>query len=257
MDSDLLSTVIFGNLPRLQWLLAAGGASIKEVDDAGNTPLLLAAEAFHFAMCHWFLEFGGSDIQEANNEGTTVWDFLTWHFVGDGSEIPLQPDLTALLRCMVLRCTPPAELVEQASPETQADRVELIAEVERLYTEHVRVVEASQAINRHIHESRVFLMGHLYAEHALVLVEGTHMRAELPAYLVRRLALINIHCALLALLCAYVCDYEEPTTAEEIRATGLDAASQRSRRRRPRQDYEAVLSLPLRRSARLRLQSEE
>jgi hypothetical protein len=66
----------------------------------------------------------------------------------------------------VLRCNPPAKLVEQSSPEAQADCVELIAEVEgpqllvdrmppfRWYAEHVRVVEAAQNIIRHIVEAK-------------------------------------------------------------------------------------------------------
>jgi hypothetical protein len=43
MNSDLLRAARFGNLPRVQWLLRAGGASISETDIFGSTALLFAA----------------------------------------------------------------------------------------------------------------------------------------------------------------------------------------------------------------------
>jgi hypothetical protein len=115
-------------------------------------------------------------------------------------------ELSALLRVMVLRSAPPADLASQLRPE------------------HARVVE-----------------------------EGARLRAALPAYLAQRQALLDAHCPLIAPLRALIREYDpEPTTTEELWATGLDAAPQRARRPR----VEAVVALPVRRSARLRQRLE-
>jgi hypothetical protein len=51
--------------------------------------------------------------------------------------------------------------------------------------------------------------------------EGIRLRARLLAYLVQRRALLGEHCPLIAPLRAVVSGYEEPTTTEELWATGL------------------------------------
>jgi hypothetical protein len=88
-------------------------------------------------------------------------------------------------------------------------------------------------------------------DHARVVEEGARLRAALPAYVVRRRALLDAHCPLIAPLRDLVRGYAEPTT-EELWATGLGTAPQRARRPRP----EVVVALPLRRSARLRQRLE-
>jgi hypothetical protein len=59
---------------------------------------------------------------------------------------------------------------------------------------------------------------------AQLVEEGTQLRARLPAYLVERRALLDAHCPLLPPLVALVSGYEEPTTTDELWATGLGAA---------------------------------
>jgi hypothetical protein len=83
---------------------------------------------------------------------------------------------TALLRVMVLKSAPPADLAVQ------------------MESEHSRVVE-----------------------------EGARLRAGLPAYLARRRTLLAEHTSLIAPLRALVSSYEEPTSTEELWATGLGA----------------------------------
>jgi hypothetical protein len=62
-------------------------------------------------------------------------------------------------------------------------------------------------------------------EHARVVEEGARLRMALPAYLTQRRALLDAHCPLIAPLRALVRDYDpEPTTTEEIRATGHSVA---------------------------------
>jgi hypothetical protein len=64
----------------------------------------------------------------------------------------------------------------------------------------------------------------LAAEHVRVVEEGARLRARLPAYLTRRRALQNEQCPLIPPLRALIRDYDpEPTTTEEIWATGLGA----------------------------------
>jgi hypothetical protein len=59
-------------------------------------------------------------------------------------------------------------------------------------------------------------------EHARVVEEGARLRAALPAYLVRRRALLN-DCPLIPPLLALVRGYyPKPTATEELWATGLD-----------------------------------
>jgi hypothetical protein len=82
--------------------------------------------------------------------------------------------LTALLRVMVLRNAPPADLVIRTA------------------VQHLRLVK-----------------------------DGARLRARLPAYLARRRALLAEHTSLIAPLRALVSSYEEPTTTEELWATGL------------------------------------
>jgi hypothetical protein len=62
-------------------------------------------------------------------------------------------------------------------------------------------------------------------EHARVVEERARLRAALPAYLVQRWALLGAHCPLIPPLLALVRGYDpEPTTTEELWATGLGVA---------------------------------
>jgi hypothetical protein len=109
-----------------------------------------------------------------------------------------------------------------------------------------------------------WLVRQMSPEHAPVGEEGVRLKAALPAYLARRRALLDVHCPLIAPLRALVCGYDEPTTTEELWATGLGVAPRLppqiprkrppKRARRPRVEVGAVL--PVRRSARLRQRLE-
>jgi hypothetical protein len=54
-----------------------------------------------------------------------------------------------------------------------------------------------------------------------ILQDGARLRARLSAYLAQRRALLDAHCPLLAPLANLVHGYEEPTTTDELWATGL------------------------------------
>jgi hypothetical protein len=65
----------------------------------------------------------------------------------------------------------------------------------------------------------------LRPERVRVVEEGARLRTALPAYLAQRRVLLDAHCPLIAPLLALVRDYDpEPTTAEELLATGLGEA---------------------------------
>jgi hypothetical protein len=67
------------------------------------------------------LEFGGADISEVNRDGDTVWDLLEDYLIEpeyDGAEFKAEK-VTTLLRFMVLRGAPPAELAAELSTEHQ------------------------------------------------------------------------------------------------------------------------------------------
>jgi hypothetical protein len=55
-----------------------------------------------------------------------------------------------------------------------------------------------------------------------IVQDGTRLRARLPAYLAQRRALVDAHCPLLPPLEDLVHGYNEPTTTEELWATGLE-----------------------------------
>jgi hypothetical protein len=60
-------------------------------------------------------------------------------------------------------------------------------------------------------------------QHSRVVEEGAQLRAGLPAYLAQRRALLAEHTPLITTLWAIVSSYEEPTTTDELWATGLGA----------------------------------
>jgi hypothetical protein len=69
----------------------------------------------------------------------------------------------------------------------------------------------------------VDLVVQMFPQHSRVVEERARLRAGLPAYLVRRWALLAEHTSLIAPLRALVSSYEEPATTEELWATGLGA----------------------------------
>jgi hypothetical protein len=73
-----------------------------------------------------------------------------------------------------------------------------------------------------------WLTERLSPEHAQVVEDGGRLKAGLPAHLARRQALLDAHRPLIPPLQALVHGYEEPTTTDELWATGLGAARQRA-----------------------------
>jgi hypothetical protein len=134
--------------------MAEGGANVTEVDYKSERSTLLIAIVF-LVTVQWLLEHGGADITDTAPRGWTVWDSLQLNLEEIAFEDnPVLGQVTALLRVVVLRSAPPADLV-----------------------------------------ARMFL------QHSSVVQEGARP------------------------LRALVSSYEEPTTTEELWATGLGALS--------------------------------
>jgi ankyrin repeat protein len=177
----------FWQLESVKWLLEEGEARIGEADTYGRTALLAAASCGKLATVQYLLEHGAANIGDTDKNGRTIWDMLAnylneskWED-DENDDTPYVYDTTAvtsLLRVMMLRGAPPAELIDRLSPE------------------HAQVVE-----------------------------DGARLRAGPSAYLAQRRVLLGTHCPLIPPLRALVHGYEEPTTTDELWATGLGAAS--------------------------------
>jgi hypothetical protein len=68
-----------------------------------------------------------------------------------------------------------------------------------------------------------YLVVQISLQHSRIVQKGARLRAGLPAYLARRWALLAEYTPLITPLGALVSSYEEPTTTEELWATGLGA----------------------------------
>jgi hypothetical protein len=115
-----------GELETVKWLLEQGGASIGEADNDDCASLLAAAEYGELATTQYLLEHGGANLRDTDNIGDTTWDLLPQYLIEGGRNPGDEDDdtyvydgtaVTSLLRVMVLRGTPPAELTTRLSPE--------------------------------------------------------------------------------------------------------------------------------------------
>jgi hypothetical protein len=215
-DTALILAASTGKLESVQWLLEEGGASIEEANNKGWTALLAAAEYGKHAIVQYVLEHGGADIGDADNNGDTIWDLIAEFLIESG----IVPDVLGMKPYMY-----------DATAVTSLLRVMLL-----------RGAPPTE------------LTARLSSMHVQVIANGARLKVELPAYLSRRQALLDAHCPLIPPLRALVHGYEEPTTTDELWATGLGAARQRAVRNRA--DDGATTAAPLRRSLRLRQKCE-
>jgi ankyrin repeat protein len=70
MDQKLLN----GDLPRVQKVLADGGARITDADHVGNTALLHVANGYYdsLPMLKWLLKGGGACITDRDHQGNSA-----------------------------------------------------------------------------------------------------------------------------------------------------------------------------------------
>jgi hypothetical protein len=218
-------------------MLADGDAHIADADQYGFTALLCAVDGGSKTLptLIWLLEEGGACITETDHEGYSVLLLAAWS--------------GKLATCQWLLEHGEADIAEvNNAGKTVWDLVggHLIRKNAIAGTALLRVMVLKGA-------PPAWRVALLRPEHAQVVEEGARLRAALPAYLAQRRALLEAHCPLIAPLHALVRGYDpEPTTTEELWATGLGAAPQRARRPRS----EADVALLVRRSARVRQRLE-
>jgi hypothetical protein len=218
-----------GFVEAIQYLLSSeGGATITETDNAGNTPLLFAAGPdCLMTTVQWLLEHGGAQITDTNNEGDTVWT------IGNSMYS---------LRGMLIRA-----YAKSADGEYVSIGGEYVPTEEIVPNGDIMTLTAMLRVMVLHGGPPESLTNDLAPPFQQIVQGGARLRARLPAYLVQRRALLDAHCPLLPPLRDLVHGYEEPTTTDELWATGLGALLQRARRSRPERGMS-----PERRSARLR-----
>jgi hypothetical protein len=162
--------------------LIEAGARIGAVDSNNETALLESARDGHYATMQYLLEEAGANMADVNNDKETAWDLLILH------------------------------LEEIADDDSDDDEEEYDHSA---LTGLLRVMVLRSA-------PPLTLVALLSLEPTCVVQEGARLLARLPAYLVRRRALLDAHCSvLLPPLQALVHSYMELTTTEELWATGL------------------------------------
>lgn len=165
--------------------LLEGGARIGQTDHDGDTALLMSAMLPQYSTMQYLLEHTGANIEDVNNRGDTVWDVLAHH----------------------LTRTDDDEYRDGKDDVTLAALLSLL-----------RVVSLRGALLSAV-------VAHLSPEPRRVVQEGARLWERLPAYLMRRRALLDAHRPLLLPpLRALVNGCMELTTTEDLWATGLGAA---------------------------------
>jgi hypothetical protein len=215
----LLHAVEEGHLELVQYLLSSeGGSSITETDNKGNTALLLADN--NLKIVQWLLEYGGAQITDTNDAGDSVWSVH---------------GMSSLQEFLISAYTTSEEgyYVSINGEYVPKGDISALTAMLRVMVLHGGPSEALEEI--------------LPPPFQRIVQDGARLRARLPAYFVRRRALSDAHCPLLPPLKDLVHGYEEPTTTDELWATGLGAPLRRARHSRLERGQS-----PERRSARLR-----
>jgi hypothetical protein len=208
--NKFLGAAAVGNLPLVQKMLADGDVLITDADVCGSTALLSAAGGLRSVpTLKWLLEEGGARITERDYFGNT-----------------------AVLRAAINgRMTACQWLLEYGGADIAEvnDEGETIWRMLKFLVHDDGVLSALLSVMVLRSAPPAGFVAQFgeepQPEHARVVEEGARLRAALPAYLVRRRALLDAHCPLIPPLLALVREYDpEPTITEELWATGLGAA---------------------------------
>jgi hypothetical protein len=150
----------------------------------------------------WLLEYGGAQITVTDNEGESVWNVSNWEY-----------GLPGLLKHAYKR-SDDGEFVPIDGGYVPNGDIDLVA-----LNAMMRVVL--------LHGGHSELLVKDLAPPLQQLVrDGVRLRARLPGFLAQRRALIESHCTLLPPLRDLVHGYEEPTTTDELWATGPGTSMQ-------------------------------
>jgi hypothetical protein len=213
MDEELEEAISAGDLPRVMRLVQ-GGATIAGTSDQYSA-LHQAVVGGRISIVEWLLAEGWANVSDVTYQGCTALllaasrymyprnvGMVQWLLEHGGADIkgttPNGRTVWDLLR---------KPFVENAQKgNASGDRL----------TPLLRAMVLRSA-------PPTDLVVHMYPQHSRVAEEGARLRAGLLAYLARRRALLAEHTSLIAPLRALVSSYEEPTTTEELWATGLGA----------------------------------
>jgi hypothetical protein len=242
-----------GHLKTVIWLLREGGSHVGETGNSGSTALILAAQSGHLETVVWLLKEGGSHIGEANCHGCTA--MLNAAHFGRLETVTWLlehgganiKDKTKSGTMVWYMLRPHLTNVADDTDEDDDD------DVQRADDNHATAVITLLRVMLLQDAFPWWLTAQLSPEHAEVVQEGARLRVRLPAYLTQRRALLDAHYPLIAPLQDLVHGYEVPTTTDELWATGLGAARQGAAR--PRAD-DGTAAISQRRSDRLRQKRE-
>jgi hypothetical protein len=161
-------------------------------------------------MILWLLEYGGAQITDTNNAGDLVWT------------VHRQDDLS--LRDL---------LIIAYAKDNDGDYVSIDGE----YTQTEAAVETTDLLRAMVlhggpPESLTADLAPLLQR---IVQDGARLRTRLPAYMAQRRALLVAHSPLLPPFQDLVHGYEEPTTTDELWATGLGTLLQVLDTRGPRE----------------------
>jgi hypothetical protein len=207
MNEKFMSAAAGGDLSLVQRMLASGDARLTDTDHIGVTALMVSARVGWLQNLIWMLKRDGARITDRDQRGYSILLFaalsgriatMRWLLEHGGADIAdaTNEGLTVW------------KLLTQWF--SKADPTPMAALLRIMVLRSAPPVELAADLSPH---------------YARVCEEGARLRAALPAYLARRRALLNAHCPLIAPLLALVRGYDpEPTTTEELWATGLGAA---------------------------------
>jgi hypothetical protein len=213
MDGELKVAIRAGDIRRVK-LLVQGGASIAETDK-NMSALNYAAVLGDRLIIEWLLAKGGANLVDVDEHGFTALLYaafnlsnesvttVQWLLEHGGADIADTSLHGRTVWHMFIR----SRLAGVPNlGDTVTDRPTTLL--------RVMVLRSAPPTD---------LVAQMAPQHSRVVAEGAQLRAGLPAYLARRRALLAEHTSLIAPLRALVSGYEEPTTTEELWATGLGA----------------------------------
>jgi hypothetical protein len=212
MEGELRSAILGDDLTRVR-LLVKGGASIAGTHETFSA-LHWAAILGRKLVVAWLLAEGGANITEVNDKGYTALLSAALKLTIDN--VKTVQWLLEHGKADITDTAPDGQSVwDLLRKHFVASAFKGVVAADRL-TALLRVMVLQGA-------PPVDLVVHMHPQHSQVAEEGARLRAGLPAYLARRRALLAEHTSLIAPLRALVSGYEEPTTTEELWATGLGA----------------------------------
>jgi hypothetical protein len=205
-----------GNLPTVKYLVEHG-ARITERSDNGKTALLFAAENGSLGVIQFLLSpKGGASISETDIYGNTALllaaggpcrpAIVHWLLEYGGAQIGDTDNEGKSVWALHRQHSLPNLLKHAYAPN--GDVVELTAMLRVMLLHSAPPETLTEELERPLQR---------------IVQDGARLRARLPVYLVERRALLDAHCPLLPPLQALVHGYEEPTTTDELWATGLGA----------------------------------